>query len=461
LSEGALLPAKTNWLWKVVIFFVCACIPLEVHAEAFRILNQGAAAAGQAGAFAAQADDPSAIHYNPAGMTQLSRVQVYLGTSLIGGSTTFKSPTGLDATGDLGGSVAIPPPPTLFITANLKDLGLDWLGETTVGLGLTSPYGLNVRYPDDGPFSTAVTSATLPLIDIKPTIAYRLNDKLSFGFGADIYTFADFVGSGHLELKQNAPPGLGVPVGTPLELNGNDTAAGFNVSMMYTPYRNEKRKPLVNIGFQYRSQATLHLQGEFRANGALVANTRSSLVLPQIFTGAIAVWPIRDDSHEWKLEFDVDYVGWKSNRNLNIDLSTGGTLPFPQNWRNNFVLYLGTEYKWLEVKRLPNWEAALRAGYWRSQTPVPDATFNPTVPDSDNHNISIGLGVFCRNSARFLGLIPCGSGRFVDTNAMGLDVAYQALIYETRTITGNINPTVNGSYNTLLHVGIISFRLNF
>jgi long-chain fatty acid transport protein len=430
-----------------------------VSAETFRIFDHGAAASGQASAFAAQADDPSAIYYNPAGITQLHGIQFYAGTSLFGGSVSFKSPAGTTTRGDLGGSVAWPPPSHAYITANLGDLGWTRLEGLSVGLGVTTPFGLDIRYPNNGPFSTAVTEAQLPLIDIKPTVAYRLNDKLSFGLGADIYTYASFFGSGHLELKSTAPPGGAIPAGTPIEINGNDTAAGFNVSMLYTPYRNDAGKPLVNIGFQYRSQVTLNNRGQFLVNGALAADTRNSLVLPQIFTGAFAVWPVRDAAHEWKLEMDVDYVGWKSNRNLNVDLSTGGTLPFPQDWRNNFVLYLGTEYKWLQLERLRDWEIALRGGYWRSQTPVPDATFNPAVPDSDHHNISIGAGMLCKERGRFLGLIPCSG--VLKTTAIGLDVSYQTVIYETRTIAGNINPTVNGTYNTLLHVGSVSVRVNF
>ena len=43
--------------------------------------------------FVAQADDPSALHYNPAGMTQLHGFQNLFGTSLIGGTTQFTGPT--------------------------------------------------------------------------------------------------------------------------------------------------------------------------------------------------------------------------------------------------------------------------------------------------------------------------------------------------------------------------------
>ena len=69
---------------------------------------QGAAAAGMGNAFTAQADDPSAIHYNPAGMTQLQGVQTMFGTLLAGGTTNFTGPTGATARGDRNGSVAWP-----------------------------------------------------------------------------------------------------------------------------------------------------------------------------------------------------------------------------------------------------------------------------------------------------------------------------------------------------------------
>ena len=44
---------------------------LEVSAQALRFQPQGATAAGQGNAFVAQADDASAIHYNPAGLSQV------------------------------------------------------------------------------------------------------------------------------------------------------------------------------------------------------------------------------------------------------------------------------------------------------------------------------------------------------------------------------------------------------
>ena len=70
-------------------------VPAIVSAGAFRIFDHSASATGQGGAFTAQADDPSAVYFNPAGMTQLSGIQTSAGTLLLGGSTRFTSPSGM------------------------------------------------------------------------------------------------------------------------------------------------------------------------------------------------------------------------------------------------------------------------------------------------------------------------------------------------------------------------------
>src|SRR2546422_9213659 len=145
-------------------------------------------------AFAAQADDASAIFYNPAGMAQLRGVHQLAGVELVNVHTRFRSSTGETTENDLGGPFGFPPPAQLFLTATPRDLGLPWLGDLAVGIGLQNLFGFATRYPENGPLRTAVTSASLPLLDIKPTIAYRLTDWLSLGVGADIFTFWSEVG---------------------------------------------------------------------------------------------------------------------------------------------------------------------------------------------------------------------------------------------------------------------------
>lgn len=432
--------------------------PANAYAQALRFQPQGARAAGQGNAFAAEADDATAIHYNPAGLTQVVGVQSILGLNAVGGSLKFTSPIGLTSRGDFNGSVNWPPPSSFYLSAGLAPLGLPILRPVTVGVGLTSPFGLNTRYPVDGPFNTVVTSVALPLIAIKPTIAYKISKDLSVGVSADIYTFASFLGEGHVEQKQISAGRFGIPAGASVELNGSGTGAGLTASLLYTPMRNEIGKPIVSIGVVYRSQATLPLSGSLLVNGAKVADASTDLVLPHMVTGALAVWPIRSPHREWKFEIDVEYVGWSSNRNLDVRLSNGATIPQPQQWTDVPVIAVGTEHKWLNPRWLPQWEIAARSGYTYTGDPVPDRTFNPATISLTAHTLSFGVGFLCKKTGRFLGLIPCSGESALWPKGIGLDLAYQKWFYESRTVTDNQNPTVDGTYHAFVHLGTVSLR---
>ena len=69
--------------------FVVAFIPSPGQAAGFAIFEQGARGMGFAGAFTAQANDPSAIFHNAAGIGFLKGKQLYLGGTLIHPSTNF------------------------------------------------------------------------------------------------------------------------------------------------------------------------------------------------------------------------------------------------------------------------------------------------------------------------------------------------------------------------------------
>lgn len=435
------------------------------HAQTPRIQGQGSAASGMGNAFTAQADDPSALHYNPAGMTQLRGVQLMTGALFIGGTTHYTSPTGTTSVGDRDGSVAWPPPSHFYVTANLKDLGVTALGDMTAGIGVTVPFGSLTQWQTTAPFSQTVLFNTLPLLDIKPTIAYRINDQLSLGLGADIYTFSTLIGEGQLEIKSTSGPN---GTGLSREVNGSGTGAGFNLSLMYTPFRNAEGKPLANVGLVYRSQAVVPLKGQFLSNGALVADASANLVLPEIMSGGIALWPIRDQEHEWKLEFDIDYVGWRSFRTTAISLSNGSGIQVVQNWRDSFNAMIGMEYKFLKLERLPEWDLALRAGYTYQQTQMPDQTFNPGIPSANTHIPSVGVGVLCNENGSFLGLTRCGNLGIgsVKPKAVGMDLSFQYVFYESRTIanpagTPGFNPAINGIYKSGIPAGGISLRFNY
>jgi long-chain fatty acid transport protein len=82
----------------------------EVQADGFRNPFQSGSANAQGGAFSAQADDASAIYYNPAGMTQLSGLQYLVGLEFVSARVNFTNPSGATSHNDPGRPFGWPPP---------------------------------------------------------------------------------------------------------------------------------------------------------------------------------------------------------------------------------------------------------------------------------------------------------------------------------------------------------------
>jgi len=149
----------------------------EVFALGFRNADQGAAATAQGNAFIAQADDATAIYYNPAGLTQIQ------GTDIAnGGDLTFPDERLKD--GEPGTSMT-----KVSLTPHLygaTDFGLresPW----RFGLGVNVLFGNQAVYPQNGLFRYQITSANLQVINIQPTVAYKFNEHLSLGAGLNVY----------------------------------------------------------------------------------------------------------------------------------------------------------------------------------------------------------------------------------------------------------------------------------
>jgi len=122
-----------GWIAAAVVF-----APTALMALGFRIPNQDAAAIARANAFVATADNPSALYYNPAGITQLEGHQVQFGMHALSVNSTFVSPTG--ARSKTKGTFQ--PVPQLYYTYNPKNHPLAY------GIGVYAPYGLAIRWPE-------------------------------------------------------------------------------------------------------------------------------------------------------------------------------------------------------------------------------------------------------------------------------------------------------------------------
>jgi hypothetical protein len=105
-------------------------------------------------------------------------------------------------------------------------------------------------------------------------------------------------------------------------------------------------------------------------------------------------------------------------------------------------------------------EILKEAGAPRQTASVKEAV-ERTLPLSP-HIVSAGVGLLCKGQGQFLGLLACGAeaGVFGRT-ALGIDLTYQALLFESRMVTASPNPTVNGTFQTTTHAGAITLRVNF
>ncbi len=134
---------------KCAIFFLAGAVLLvfaagPAIAGAFRIPESGAAAMGQANAFVGQADDPSAVHHNPAAITDLEGVQIMMGMTMITPETEFESDT-IPMSGSADKDTFYPP--YLFYANQIGES--DWF----MGLGINAPFGLGTNWDETAPFN--------------------------------------------------------------------------------------------------------------------------------------------------------------------------------------------------------------------------------------------------------------------------------------------------------------------
>ena len=158
---------------------VMASTSLSLHATGFDAPDQDAFAVARGMAVVATADNPSAIYYNPAGITQLPGDNVRGGVYGIyldptyqppGSSTTFDNQKKLHAI------------PELFYTHGFTNLPV------SLGLGLYTPFGLSEKWPQNTGFRTVATQGSLTEYTINPVAAFQLPWHISLAAGLMVNT---------------------------------------------------------------------------------------------------------------------------------------------------------------------------------------------------------------------------------------------------------------------------------
>ena len=381
------------------------------YGAGFKVSEQGAKAMAMANAFAAQADDPSALYYNPAGISFLPGAQVNLGAlAILVPQTEFTGTTPLSGNPpfDIGSSVVNERAKRdIFIAPTLyASYGFDRI-PVSVGLGINSIYPLAKSWDDSSVFRNQVQNVSIKPINFQPTVAYRFDDlKLSVAAGLDI-TYAQVslqksAYSPFVDPTNPTPPTGAFELGS-LGLDGTATGLGYNFGVRWKPHDQ------LLLGVAYRSRITLDVKGNAnflattgtglgaiglpgtavfpytRARATSPAST--SITLPDTIDLAVAWLP----TDKLTLEFDATRTGWSSFQKLLINFDSPqfaafNNQPDPRNWQDVWGYKFGGQYAL-------NSRLDLRAGYSFDTTPVPDSTVDPLLPDADRHSFAFGAGL--------------------------------------------------------------------
>jgi long-chain fatty acid transport protein len=401
----------------ILPLFLVVLSPSSGWALGTRIADQNPEATARGNAFTATADNPSAIYYNPAGITQLDGTRVLLGVY----SISLRAKVDLDSGENSSFSstnTGLQFAPQSFLTWKPKDYPI------ALGLGVYAPFGFALDYPDDTPFRTLAHKGKIEYLTVNPVFAMQVTRSLSIGLGAT-------VNYGKAELEQGV-----LAKGDQFRFEGDGVDYGFNAGILWTPHR------MHHFGLNYRSQTTIDFDGEshLQYDGFNVptpygpfpvpgVNRRedasASFVFPQNIVLGYAFTPTED----WNFEVNVDWTDWDSLNTVTLRQKSGDVL-LPFNWRSSFFYEFGVTKKFAYGLRAS-------AGYIYSENSVPNESFNPTVPDSNRHIFSVGLGQqlasfnwdvayqYTHGPARsiYRGTAAVGTYRF-DSHAVTLSIGY-------------------------------------
>jgi long-chain fatty acid transport protein len=398
---------RTSWLFRTGFAVLGLLVAATMAQGAGFALYEGSARGNAlGGTLVGRADDPSAIFYNPAGITQLPGLQVMGGATFISPKTDVVTDVGdMKITTETEDNVWIPP--HLYSTYQCND-------SIWFGLGVLSRFGLGTEYDEDWPGKYNIYKAVVKTVTVNPNVAFKVNDKLSLAAGVSAMWL-------DLDLEQKIDVGktMGQPgaLDVDQELTGDDWGYGFNLAAHY------KACDWMSLGLSYVSRVDQDVDGDADFTKPPVSDldpvfndtgVSGEITLPDMLFMGVTFYP----ADRWSLEIDAIWNGWSSYDELVIEYDhfiavdplTG--LPVTEarvkkDWDDVWRFQFGAEYKatdWLD----------LRLGYVFDESPIPDETVDYLVPANDRHLYSLGCGMHW--------------GEWI------LDLSYTYLVIENRSV---------------------------
>ncbi len=348
-------------------------------------------------------DDSSAIFYNPAGISQGKGIDVQAGTSLIAPSFKYTGKGESTST-----EFKIVPPVNAYATFGITD-------ELSAGVGVFTPFGLTIKWPDGWTGRRLITKASLETFDINPTVAYRFGPfRLGAGFQLVRAT-----------VRLQRQIAFGDNEGS-TDLGAGTWGAGGNVGVQL-----EAVPKVLSFGVHYRSAVKLSFDGKADFSGVPVPLQQTihdqavatSFVTPDSIAAGVAVRPIP----ALLLDADVVWLGWSNLRSVDLNFpdDKSGTLSTSQakKWTSGVNFHVGAEGTLNDTWRI-------RGGVLYDPSPAPADTLTPDIPDADRLNLALG-------------------GSWYHRSGIHVDLAYQFLILFKKQSTA---PELNGEYGGFVNI---------
>ena len=493
---------RQSTLLRVVSFLLISSLSLTAYGGSFVLSEQSVSGLGTAFAGgAASAEDASTLFFNPAGLARLDQGEFQMGLHAILPSDEFSDRgsrynlpgtpfNGLPVLGNNGGNAGVN-----HIIGNMylsqPLLRNSSYGDLTVGLGVTSPFGLETDYSPDWVGRYAALRTKLVTLDIQPTIAWRW-DRFSIGAGLDIqYASARLTQAIDFGLAAQAPLGQfyaalpailaarGVPAAAipgviaatrgaytaagfvpggldgVTEITGDDWNIGFNVGALFEYRKKGEGEDSFfqdgRIGISYRSKIDHTLEGdaEFRrvplitAPGAPVQfpaptafqdiffnqNATAELALPDILHFSI----YQRFAQKFAVMGDVTWTHWSRLQDVPIVFENPATPTNVLNIQYDDAMRYAIGFEWYACKSL-----TLRTGFAYDETPIQSAELRtPRIPDNNRYWLSFGA-------------------KYSPRDWLDLDVGYAHLFVDDpqSNFTDSQGHQLIGSYEA--HVDIVS-----
>ncbi|WP_018176527.1 OmpP1/FadL family transporter [Thioalkalivibrio sp. AKL8] len=414
---------------SIAVSSALSAAPATLMAAGFYIQTQGASGLGRAHAGdVAVASNASTIYFNPAGMTRLKGNELQAGVHLLMPNSEVNQRSTQIPGRDSSNPYDPTPVPNLYWAQQYSDRV--WLG-----FGLSAPFGLKNEYNDNFFARYDSLESDLRVLNLQPSIAFELTDRISIGGGLDLQ-YADAT----LRSATPDPAGLNPDTDGKFELEGDNWDVGFNIGMLFD------LSDATRLGIHYREGVTHTLQGTATATlstndplraqvgDTIVQGGQADLKLPDIASIGIR----HRFSDRWTGLAQYTWFNWSNFDEIRIQLPQGNEQVLEQNYRNSYALAVGAEYA-----MNPRW--TLRGGIQYDQTPTQTNGRGTRTPDGDRTWFSFGASY--ARSERF---------------TFDLGYSYIHIASEDLDITRSFNGThINMQGTTKGHVHVLSAAMRY